>query len=101
MVEVKAHPHQVGSLEFEEIVSKTVGLLLRTMKKYFTTGRNVIIDFDFCVLKGFIQLRTEVIFACSVIKKRIYWPSVVAGKDMEHHFWGGGGGGYRFHTGNS
>ena len=86
MVEVKAYPHQAGSLEFEELVSKTVGLLLRTMKKYFTTGRYVIIDSDFCFLKGFIQLRTEVIFACAVINKRKYWPSMVLGKNMEDHF---------------
>ena len=26
------------------------------------------------------------VFACAVIKKRIYWPYMVPGKDMEGHF---------------
>ena len=31
-------------------------------------------------------MRTEVIFACAVINKRKYWPSMVLGKNMEDHF---------------
>ena len=30
------------------------------------------------------------IFACDVIKKRKYWPSIVPGKEMEDHFGGVG-----------
>ena len=33
-----------------------MGLLLRMMKRYFATGRYVIIDYGFCFLKGLIQL---------------------------------------------
>ena len=35
LVEGKANPRQSGSLEFEDLGSKTVGLLLRMMKSYF------------------------------------------------------------------
>ena len=49
---------------------KIVGLLLRMMKSYFATGRYVILDSGFRVLKGLIKLRKKVIFACAVIKNR-------------------------------
>ena len=34
-----------------------MGLLLHMMKSYFATGRYVILDSGFCVLKGLIDLR--------------------------------------------
>ena len=80
LVEGKEHPRQAGPLEFEDLGEKTVGLLLRTMKSYFDTGRYVILDSGLYVLKGLIQLRNKGVFACSVIKKKIYWPSMVPGK---------------------
>ena len=70
-VEGKAHPHQDGPLEFEDLSVKTVGLLLRMMKIYLATGRYLILDYGFCVLKGFIQLRKKGFFACYFTKKRI------------------------------
>ena len=62
LVEGKAHLHQSGPLEFENLGGNTVGLFLRIMKSYFATGRYVIIDSSFCVLKGLIQLRKKVVF---------------------------------------
>ena len=56
------------------------------MKGYFSTGRYVILDYDFCVLNGLIQLTKISFFDCYVIKKRIYWPSMVPGKYIEDHF---------------
>ena len=63
-----------------------MGLLLRMMKNYFETGRYVIIDYGFCVLKGLIQLRKKGIVSCDVINNRRYWTSMVPGKDTENHF---------------
>ena len=63
-----------------------MGLLLRMMKSYFVTGRYVIIDSGFCVLKGLIQLINKGVFNCVFIKKRKYWPSMVPDKDTEDHF---------------
>ena len=86
LVEGKEYTRQAVPLEFEDLDGNNVGLLLRTMKSYFDTGRYVIIDSGFCVLKGLIQLRKKGVYACAVIKKRIYWPAMVPGKDMEDNF---------------
>ena len=63
-----------------------MGLLLHKMKSYFATGRYVIIDYGFCVLKGLIQLRKKGVFGFSVINNRRYFLSMVPGKDMNDHF---------------
>ena len=63
-----------------------MGLLLRMMKSYFATGKYVIIDSDFYVLKVLIKLRKKVGFSCAVIKKRRYWPSMVPSREMEDTF---------------
>ena len=60
-------------------------LLLRTTNIYSATDRYVILDSGFCILKGLIQFG-KIFFACAVIKKRIYWPSMVQSKDMEDNF---------------
>ena len=70
LVEGKYHPHQAGPLEFEELSGETVGLFLRMMRSYFATGRYVILDSGFCVLKGLIQLWKKGIFAHAVINNR-------------------------------
>ena len=71
LVEDTAHPRQAGPLEFEDLGRNTVVLLLRTMKIYFSTGRYLILDSGFCVLKGLIHLRKQGIFSCAIIKKII------------------------------
>ena len=70
LVEVKVHPRQARALDFEDLGSKTVLLLLRMMMSYFYTGRYILLDSGFCVLKGLIQLRKKGIFAYAVITKR-------------------------------
>ena len=62
LAEVKSHPLQNGPFDFEDLNRKTVGLLLRIMKKYFATGRYVILDSGICVLKWLTQLRKKGIF---------------------------------------
>ena len=83
LVEGKAHPLQDGTIDFDKLYRNTVGLFLRTMKSYFSTGIYVIIDSGFCVLKGLIGLRKKGLFSCDVVKKRRYWPSMVPSKYME------------------
>ena len=82
-MESKARPRQAGPLDFEDLGGKTVGLLLHIMKSYFYTGRYVILDSSFCVLKGLIKLRKKGIFSYAIIKKRRYRPSMVPGKSMQ------------------
>ncbi len=86
MVEEKDRPRELGQCEFEDRGGKTVGLLLRMLKKYFSTGRYVILDSGFCVLKGIVELKKEGIYAGALIKKRRYWPSLVPGEEIDSHF---------------
>ena len=65
-----------------------MGLLLHITKSYFFTGTYVIHYSGFCFLKGLIQLINKGVFACDIIKKRIYCPSMVPGNDTEDNFWG-------------
>ncbi len=65
---------------------KTVGLLLRMLKKYFSTGRYIILDSGFCVLKGIVELKKEGIFAGALINKHQYWPVLVPGEAINSHF---------------
>ena len=57
-------------------------LLLRIMRRYFDTGGYVILDYDFYVLKGLLQLNNKRGFFCAVINKRRYWLYVVPSKEM-------------------
>ena len=84
----KEHPRQSGPLEFENLGGKTVGLLSPMRKSYFPTGRYVIIDSGFYILKGLINLSKKGIFACTVIKKIRNWPNMVPDKETEDHFGG-------------
>jgi hypothetical protein len=45
-------------------------------------GRYVILDSGFCVLKALIKLKKVGLFACTVIKRRRYWSSMVPGDGM-------------------
>ena len=87
-VEGKAYPQQSSPLEFEDLGGNTARLFWRTTKNCFVTGRYVVLDSGFCVLKGLIQLRKKSFFAFDITKKRRYWTYMVPGKDMEDHFGG-------------
>ena len=86
LVEVNTHTLQAVSFEFEDLGGKTLVLLLSMMKRYFATGRYVILGYNFCVFKGLVQLRKNFTFPCAFIKNRRYWPSMVPCKEMEDYF---------------
>ena len=67
LAEGKEYTRQACTIEFEDFGGKTMGLLLRMMKSYFTTGSYVILDSSFYVLNGLIRLRKKGVFACAVI----------------------------------
>ena len=68
--------------------SKTVGLLMRLCKSIYSTGRVVILDSGFCVLRGLIELKKVGVFASAVIKKRRYWPAHIDGEGINDHMEG-------------
>jgi hypothetical protein len=84
MVEGKDHPPQVVPRYSE--LGKTTGLLMQMLQSYFSTGRYVILDSGFCVLKALIQLKKVGMFACAVIKKHRYWPAFVPGEAINREF---------------
>eukprot|EP00559_Dactyliosolen_fragilissimus_P003377 CAMPEP_0184856392 /NCGR_PEP_ID=MMETSP0580-20130426/1583_1 /TAXON_ID=1118495 /ORGANISM="Dactyliosolen fragilissimus" /LENGTH=75 /DNA_ID=CAMNT_0027351401 /DNA_START=14 /DNA_END=238 /DNA_ORIENTATION=- len=57
----------------DRLVGKTRALLLRLCKSLYTSGKVVILDSGFCVLKAIIVLRQKGVFASALIKKRKYW----------------------------
>ena len=85
LVEGKDHPSQLQT-EFDNLGGKTVGLLLRMLKSYFATGKYVVLDSGFCVLKGIVELRKRGLFSCALIKKRRYWPTLVPGDAIQQYF---------------
>ena len=83
LVEGKDHPRQLEMMY--DNLGKTVGLMLRCLQSYFASGRYVILDSGFCVLKGIIELRKRGIFAGALVKKRRYWPTLVPGEAIKEH----------------
>jgi len=84
LVEGKDHPPQVVP-RFSEM-GKTAGLMMRMLSSYFSTGRYIVLDSGFCVLKALVQLKKVGMFACAVIKKRRYWPAFVPGEAINREF---------------
>ena len=66
----KDHPKEIKP-EFHKF-SATVSLLLRLTKDIFGTGKVVILDSGFCVLRGLVELMKRGVYASSLIKKRKY-----------------------------
>ncbi len=67
LVEGKDSPPQVAR-EFTAN-GKTGGLLLRMLRSYHHTGRYVVLDLGFCVLKAIIYLQKVGVYSCALIKK--------------------------------
>ncbi len=84
LVEGKNAPPEIQVQHAEH--GKTTGLLLRMLTTYFYTGKYVILDSGFCVLKGIIKLQEAGGFAYALIKKRQSWPIVVPGDAMQRRF---------------
>jgi hypothetical protein len=63
----------------------TVSLLLRMCQGIYHSGRVVILDSGFCVLKGIVELFKRGVYAGAVIKKRRYWPKHIPGDAIDLH----------------
>ena len=86
LVEGKDAPPERPAPEFESLGGKTVGLLLRLTKALWATGKVVILDSGFCVLRGIIELKKKGVFGAALIKKRRYWPKHIPGDAVKAHF---------------
>ena len=65
---------------------ETGGLLLRLTKTIHGSGRYVILDSGFCVLKANVGLRQHGVFSGMLIKKQRYWPALVPGDAIDEYF---------------
>ena len=86
MVEGKTRPKELKKPMYDDRGGPTVGLLLRLTKALWGTGRVVVLDSGFCVLKALVELKKVGVFAAALIKKRRYWPANVDGEGVKEHF---------------
>ena len=82
MVEGRDQPPQ---LQKDAKKERTTNLLLRLTKALANTGKVVVMDSGFCVLKALIALSLSGVFASALIKKRRFWPTLVAGDAIDQH----------------
>jgi hypothetical protein len=64
----------------------TASLLLRLTKSIWFTGKVIILDSGFCVLKAIIELAKKGVYASALIKKRRFWPKYIDGESIKEHF---------------
>ena len=86
LVEGKDAPAALVRARPFESMGKTAGLLLRMLQSYFGTGRYIVLDSGFCVLKGIVELKRHGLFGCALIKKRRFWPAKVPGDAIDDFF---------------
>jgi hypothetical protein len=84
MVEGKDQPREVPVQHDEQ--GKTAGLLLRLTAPIWATGKVVVLDSGFCVLKAITELQKVGVYSSALIKKRRYWPKGIPGDDIKAYF---------------
>ena len=82
LVEGKDRPTE-RPLDENANLGSTVSLLLRMCKPLYSSGKVVVLDSGFCVLKGIIKLAECGVYAAAQIKKRRYWPAFVPGEAIK------------------
>ena len=65
---------------------KTIGIMLRLTRALWSTGKAMIMDSCFCVLKGLLEMRKRGVYGSTLIKKRRYWPRGVSGDAINDYF---------------
>lgn len=81
IVEGKDAPSQIWSNR----IKGTIGLLLRACQSLASSGKIVVLNSGFCVLKALIELRKIGVYAAAVIKKRRYWPKFCPGDMIDEY----------------
>jgi hypothetical protein len=85
LVEGKDRTRQLLPKEYSEH-GRTIGLLMRLTESIHHSGRVVIMDSGFCVLKALTKLVSVGVYSSAVIKKRRYWPKYVKGNEIDARF---------------
>ena len=87
LVEGKDRPKELPPKKYHEKGS-TTALLLRLTESIAHSGRAVIMDSGFCVLKSLTALASVGVFASAVVKKRRFWPKYIDGDGIDKRFKG-------------
>jgi len=66
-----------GTPEFEGVIGKIRGFLLRMLKRNFNVRMYAVLDLGFCDLMTIIALYKKGIYARELIKKHCYWLTFV------------------------
>jgi hypothetical protein len=85
LVEGKDEPRQRPTKEFDDM-GKTVGFLFCCRKPLCYTGKVVILDSGFCVVKGIVELKKKGVYSAALVKKRRYWPKYFRGDEIKDYF---------------
>ena len=86
LVEGKQRPKELPSQDPNRFGNTVSLLLLRMMNTIVGSGKVIILDSGFCILKGIIELMKREIYAGAFIKKRrYYWPKFIKGDAMDAH----------------
>ena len=87
IVEGRDPPIPMGRPEFETSPNmKMVGLVLRLTRALCITGKAVIMDSGFCVLKRLSEMRKRGFYGSALIKNMCYWPRGVYGNAINDYF---------------
>lgn len=85
IVEGKDRPPALGEKDGQHM-GKTVGLVLRMTEPLHYTGKIVVMDSGFCVLRGLLEMEKKGVYGHALVKKRRYWPTHVDGDAINAHF---------------
>jgi hypothetical protein len=88
LVEGKARPAGMGPVPNEASLGKTGALVLRMVDSLHGTGRVIVMDSAFCVMKAVKALYDHGLFAATVAKKRAHWPRGIPGDAVRDHMQG-------------
>ena len=67
IVERKYRPKEIGNPEFKAEYGATRGLMMRMTNTLFFTGKAVVMDGEFCVLKGIVGMLVHGVYGTKVI----------------------------------
>ena len=80
LCEGKDRPKELPSPPQNE---KTSRLLVEMCRSIYGSGKVVVLDSGFCVMKGLIALKKLGVYAHAVVKKRRFWPKHVPGEAID------------------
>ena len=87
IVDGRDHPIPMGQPVFETSPNmKMVGLVLQLTRALWSTGKAVIINSGFCVLKGLLEIRKRGGLWNCIDKNMRYWPRGVYGDAINNYF---------------